>query len=1102
MNAKVKLFLFFIGLGGFVPSAFGLQPMYTIDLSGSWRFALDQSDVGISGKWYNQTLKDRIQLPGILQSQGCGDPISKHTPWVLSLYDHQWYLRQEYKSYAEGEVKVPFLSQPPRHYLGTAWYQRDIEIPPDWEGRRIGLILERARWKTIVWIDNQQIGTQDSLVAPHYFEFGALSPGRHQLTICADNRMQMNYRPDAHSVSDSLGSTWNGIVGRIELFSTTPVWIDQIRAFPNIAEKSVRLDIHIGNQTGRKGQGMLEAGDVRLPVLWNADGGRAEMKVNLGQDARLWDEFSPVVHRLTVVLKGPNADDRREVKFGLRQISADGSDLLINGRKSHFRGTHSGGDFPLTGYPATGLDYWRGLLTTCKTWGLNHIRFHSFCPPEAAFEAADELGIYLQPEAGMWNDISPNTPMEKRMYEESDRMLRAFGNHPSFVLFSPSNEPKGRWKESLTRWVEHYRTEDPRRLYTTGTGWPLIEQPGHVEGADFLATHRIGPRPMRGERAWFGDNYLSSMQGVDVPIIVHELGQWCAYPSSDIIQKFTGYLRPDNYEIFRDSAAAAGLLDKNKQFAMASGKFQLACYKEEIEANLRTPGLVGFQLLDLHDYLGQGTALVGVLDAFWEEKGYVTAEQWRRFCGPTVPLAILKKRIFTTEDILDSQVLIAHYGPAPLDKAEVYWKILDTNNNLLQGGRWTVDIIGLGSALPLGRIQTDLSALKAPAMYKLAVGLSGTAVENDWNFWLYPSQASEKPHPNIRIARLYEEAMDLLSQGQKVLWIPLYNQLAWDCPPIGGLPIFWNRQMGPKWDRFLGLVCDPTHPALGSFASDYYYDRQWTDVLSPACRAINLNNLPGRLEPIVQIIDDWNRNDKLGAIFECRVGEGKLLVCAADLETKLDQRPAARQLRQSLLQYMESEKFEPKTAVSAEQLHGLLFDNQMMKKLGAEPFAENQTGPNAAANAIDGNPNTYWLSGRQGREKGHPHDLTIRFAERIAFTGLLWMNRQDHREHEGDICEYEIAVSEDGKTWTEAARGRMESTFRLQRLELGRTIAAQYLKIRAVSGFGPDTTASVAEIAVILAEDAPGGPTGENTEVYKNVQTATEEIFEGTAAPD
>lgn len=1062
---------------------------------------MDPENVGADQQWYSRQLSDSIRLPGILQGQGFGNPVSKDTPWVLSLYDRNWHLRKDFKEYAEGdEVWVPFLSQPPRHYLGCAWYQRDIEIPADWKGRRAALVLERTRWETTVWIDDRKVGTQDSLVAPHEFELGMLTPGRHRLTILVDNRMKMNYRPDAHSVSDSLGCTWNGIVGSLRLVCTTPVWIDEVQAFGDVETKSVTLKVTVKNVYSKPGKGLLTAGDVRKEIAWDSETASAEMVVSLGEDAKLWNEFSPNLHTLNVTLKGDNADHSRDVTFGLRRISIDGYNLLVNGQKSHFRGTHSGGDFPLTGYPATDLDYWLKLFTTCKAWGLNHMRFHSVCPPEAAFAAADRLGFYLQPEAGMWNEISPGSAMEQRMYEETERMIRAYGNHPSFVLMSPSNEPKGRWKDSLPKWVDYYRQRDPRRLYTTGTGWPLIDRPGHVEGADFLAVHRVGPRPVRGNSAWFGRDYLGSMQGTDVPILVHELGQWCAYPDFDVINKFTGYLRPGNYKIYRDMMKQAGLLDKNKAFAMASGRWQAACYKEEVEANLRTPGLAGFQLLDLHDFLGQGTAPVGLLDAFWEEKGYITAGQWRRFCDTTVPLAVLKTRVFTTADPFNVDVQIAHYGPAPIENASLYWRIV-SGSKIVKQGELPAGRLELGSAIPVGTVKADLSDLPAPARYSLVIGVKGTRFENDWNFWLYPSEQSAEARAGVTVTRSFDEAAKALQSGGKVLFIPEYGQLAWQSPPVGRVPIFWNRLMGPSWERFLGLLIKNEHPALAKFPTADHYEWQWEEVLRGS-RAVNIAALPADLDPVVQVIDDWNRNYKLATVFECTVGAGRLLVCAADLENNLSRRPAAAQLRQSLLSYMQSDQFSPAVSVSAEQFLALQFDNSIMKKLGAVASAENEHGGRSAENAVDGNPNTCWTTAIRSGGAEHPHELVITFPEPVETTGLVLLNRQDHREREGDICEYRVeADAGDGK-WQTVAQGRLESTFDPQTISFTEKISAKALKLTALSGFGRDRSASLAEAAVIYA----GAPLMEkavaSVAAYRKTASATEEMYEAVNVLD
>jgi hypothetical protein len=235
--------MFLLCIGTFAASA------QTISLSGTWRFALDRADAGLSEQWFNRALPDKIKLPGALQSQGDGDEISVNTPWVLTLYDRNWFLRADYQAYTNaGSVKVPFVCQPPRHYLGAAWYQRDLEIPKDWQDRRVILFLERPRWESRVWLDDQFIGTNISLCAPHEYELGvALKPGKHHLTVRVDNRLIMAYRPDAHSVSDSLDSTWNGIVGKMELRSTPRIWVDTVRVFPDVANKSIRVQRSLHN---------------------------------------------------------------------------------------------------------------------------------------------------------------------------------------------------------------------------------------------------------------------------------------------------------------------------------------------------------------------------------------------------------------------------------------------------------------------------------------------------------------------------------------------------------------------------------------------------------------------------------------------------------------------------------------------------------------------------------------------------------------------------------------------------------------------------------------------------------------------------------------
>jgi beta-galactosidase len=883
-----------------------------INLAGQWRFAMDRTDTGVKEEWFARELADRINLPGILQAQGYGDEISVDTPWVAALpRDMRWYLLPQYKAYTQpGHVKVPYLSQPPRHYLGVAWYQRDFEIPPSWRDKRVHLFLERPRWETTVWLDDRRIGSSNSLVAPHEFDLGVVAPGQHRLNIRADNRMILPYRPDGHSVSDALGSTWNGIAGRIELSATSPVWIDDAQVFPNVSKKSALLKVQIGNLTGQSGSGELTAGGASAPVTWSADGGKAEIEVPLGDSASLWDEFHPNLQHLMVRLRGGAADDERRLTFGLREITTEDTRFLLNGHEVNFRGTHFGGDFPLTGYPATDVASWKRIIQICKDFGLNHMRFHSWCPPDAAFTAADELGFYLQPECGMWNQISPDTPMARMLEDETARMLKAYGNHPSFLLLSASNEPAARWQQVLPQWAARWHTQDPRRLIAAKTGWGLV---GDGPQYDIFAQ-------ARGVRGWFGRDY-GFVASVRIPILAHEVGQWCAYPDFDVIKKFTGYLQPGNYEIFRDSATQHDVLKMNKSAAWASGRFQLACYKEEIEANLRTPHLGGFQLLDLHDYLGQGGALIGLLDAFWESKGYATPEEFRRFCGPTVPLVRLRGYMLRTSDEFDLIPEIAHFGPEPISGATPVWQIADHAGHVVREGELASREISIGKNIRLGQIVTDLSDLKAPEQYRLTVALRTPAndkIENSWNFWLYPAKIDSAVPDGITFTNKWSEAAERLAAGGKVLFVPPASILDDTCPPLNNVPVFWNRLMNPKLEAMLGLLCDVKHPALAGFPTEANCDWQWTELVR-GVRAVNLDHARPELQPIVQAIDDWSRNYKLGMIFECRVGKGRLLVSAVDIMNPPDARPAAQQLRRSLLDYMSSDKFQPRAALSIEE---------------------------------------------------------------------------------------------------------------------------------------------------------------------------------------
>jgi hypothetical protein len=881
-------------------------------------------------------------LPGSLQEQDYGDAPSAETKWT-SRIGGALLAQEKYALYQKSDhFRTPFWLTPRRHYVGPAWYQRDVTVPPDWAHKRVVLRLERPHWETAVWVDDQPAGTRDALGTPHEYDLTTrMTPGNHRLTVRVDNRIKVEVGLDAHSISDQTQSNWNGIVGDLRLLAREKVWIDDVQIYPDSARRRVRVSIAVGNLTGGSGSGTLSVSAastksptvhsvaaITVPVKWDDTGGRTEFEYALGPDAQLWDEFSPALYNLDLRLSADGAvgmSDVRTVQFGLRDLGVSGTQFTMNGRRIFLRGTLECCIFPLTGYPPTEVEPWKRIMRIARAHGLNHLRFHSYCPPEAAFVAADEMGFYIQAEASCWTKFGKGTAVDQWVAAEGDRILKAYGNHPSFILMAPSNEPnRDDPNHFLGNLLQRWAKADPRRKYTAGSGWPKIpENDYHVISAPRLAAGDMLDRAVGTDF-----DYREIISAAKVPIVSHEIGQWCAYPNFEEIPKYTGALRAGNLEIFRDFIRESGMEDQAKDFLSASGKFQTLLYKEEIEAALRTQGMAGFQLLDLHDFPGQGTAPVGVLDAFWDSKGYITPEAYRRFCADTVPLARFRSRVLTSAEAFEARIEVAHFGPADLTGVKAAWRLRSSDGKVVGEGVLPSRPVSTGSLGDLGTINIALADVPAPAKLNLEVELEDgglpTGIANDWDFWVYPARLDTAlPAEVSAVSALDDDAVAVLNTGGRVLLLPHLNDIGGDTR--GSFrPIFWNRVTFPTAkDHTLGILCDPTHPAFSHFPTESHSNWQWRDVQQNG-KPIVLDALPREIKPIVQVIDDWTVCRKLGLVVEARVGKGKLLVCSIDLDTDLERRPVARQLRHSLVKYMQSDRFAPTAEVSADQVRTIL----------------------------------------------------------------------------------------------------------------------------------------------------------------------------------
>jgi hypothetical protein len=930
-----------------------IQVRNSVSLAGEWKFKIDSLDRGVSEKWYNILSDETVKLPGSMAENDKGDDVTLKTDWTGDIIDRSYFTDKKYEKYRQpGNIKIPFWLKPVKYYKGVAWYQKELDLPSGWEGKHIVLFLERPHWESTVYVNDKKAGSENSLAVPHQYNItDLLIPGKNRISIRIDNRVVIPVGVNSHSISDHTQSNWNGIVGDISLRATSKVFINDVRVYPDIAGRKAKVIVALTGKSGTpfNGKVVLQAESFNSGIsqklkskVVSANTGSDDLQLvidyPMGNKAQLWSEFTPSLYKLSVSLKGPKGEtiDFKSVDFGMREFNAKGTHFEVNGQQIFLRGTLECCIFPLTGYPPTDVKSWEKVLRTCKDYGLNTIRFHSWCPPEAAFIAGDKLGMYFHIECSSWANqgtgLGDGGAIDQFIYDESDRILKAYGNHPSFCMLAYGNEPAGKKQsEYLGKLLTYWKAKDNRRLYTSAAGWPFIPE----------NDYNLSPEPriqrwgeglksiINGEPPQTMFDYREYISKFTVPVVSHEIGQWCVYPDFKEIAKYTGVLKPTNLEIFRETLGENNMGDQAEDFLMASGKLQALCYKAEIEAALRTPGFAGFHLLQLHDFPGQGTALVGILNPFFESKGYITPEEFRMFCNETVPLARMMKEVYQNNDSFKSEIEIAHFGAKPLKRPVILCNVLNSAGDTVYKKIFNKAEIEIGNCIPIGSVSFDLAGINKAEKLTLEVSVKNTSFKNRWNFWVYPAKQDLVPGNVLITEKLDKNTEAVLKKGGSVLLLA-YGKIGKDKGAqvaIGFSSIFWNTAWtNNQPPHTLGILCDPKHPLFSDFPTEYHSDWQWWDPVSHS-QAMILNGFPANLKPVIQPIDTWFENRRLALVFETRTGGGRLVVCSIDLKNRIYERPVSKQLMFSLLKYMNSQSFNPQIEVEISKIEKLMTDS-------------------------------------------------------------------------------------------------------------------------------------------------------------------------------
>ena len=679
---------FFLVAGWLFHLAVWGQAAEQMDLSGIWRFQLDPMGFGKTpgSELYLSKLTETIALPGSTDEGGKG---------IQNFVAHVDRLSRKFE------------------YCGQAWYQREVVIPESWREKDIVLSLERCHWETTVYVDGSLVGADERLSTPNRFVVtGQLTPGLHTLTVCVDNRLKYPMDQWNHGTTEYTQTNWNGMVGQLKLEAYPACAIRGMRVDTDIDSKKVMVRLRTGKAKEVPATLELRVKDKTGKVVGAPtssvviNGSTLVQECPVKGDMVLWNEFTPELYTLEAALTVEGETYMEKTFFGFRKVEQGKHHIRLNGRNIHLRGVLDCAVFPRTGYPATDVASWAKIFRTVKEYGMNHVRFHSWCPPEAAFFAADSLG--------------------------------------------------------------------------------------------------------------------------------------------------------------------------------------------------------------LSDFPGQGSAFVGILEAFWESKGLVTPEKFRESCAPVVLLARFPKRTYLNNEVLRIKLGVYQFADKAIKGGALQWSLEDEGQHAVAEGKLRHGTLSVGTVDSLGAVAVDLKAVARTGKYTFRLRM-GDEVKNEWDFWVYAEDEINR-YQEFRYVRNWEEARDRLLQGESVLFVP--EKTNGRTTRFTGH--FWNPVMF-NWDPMIvGTWIDQSHPALDLFPTSYYADWQWWDILNYG-QAVDLTELR-ELQPVIQSVDTYEVNRKLGISFEAKVGMGKLFVLCLDMDKGIHQRLAMKQLLTSVGSYVFSDRFVPRCSVPVYRL--------------------------------------------------------------------------------------------------------------------------------------------------------------------------------------
>ena len=686
-----------------------------MSLRGEWEFTTDVRKVpkrnGIWGQQFKERWKSvrKIQVPGCWEAQGVGEP------GMGECWDPVW----------------DNCAKPIRHkYVGEAWYRKTVDVPAAWKGRRIWIKFGGVKSCGWVFVNGRQVALVDNYCATEKYEITDLvEPGKPATVVVNVS----NSRPSRKGLMSIL-HRWGGIYRDVELEATPQVFVDDAWVRGDFDKREACVEVET---KGGGGQGIedfslratVEKETVQVPLSTSTSS--LHLVVPL-RNFRAWSPEAPNLYTAKVELvRGGTVVQTRFERFGVRKLEVVGREFRLNGKPFFIRGFGDDFVYPLTGLSPADRDVHRSHLRKARAAGFNYVRLHTHCELPEYFEAADELGVMIQPELPYYSDVpTEGFPFDPK--RDVTELWRNYRRHPSFATYSMGNE--GSFGDELDRRLHRYiKAMDPDRL--------KINHDVHNRSLTTpdRSDYDGGPINM----------WARGSVRTERPFVTHEYLNLSVKTDSRTESLYTGVWEPPvTREARAKWLARFGLgHDWGDRLQDAQHALQKVWQKRGIECARSDAGCGGYIFWTINDVVvwnakAESYSAQGLFNPFWEVKPRgATAADFARFNSPSCVLVDMfpSNCVFAAGDRLTADVLFAHFGEMDLVDAQVAWS-LDAAGRTLAGGTVPVGTVRLGPVRKLTSVTVSVPDVERPVKASLAVSVAD--VSNAWDLWLFPKGPS------------------------------------------------------------------------------------------------------------------------------------------------------------------------------------------------------------------------------------------------------------------------------------------------------------------------------------------------------------------------